>query len=59
MIQIFKITLPNKETFIIANKKGWSGLARLIDNFDSIPNPEETYIAQISLREFIKYIMKK
>ena len=56
MCQFFKITMPNKETFIIANKRGFAGLARLMDNFDVIPNQEETYIREISLWEFIKYI---
>lgn len=61
MVKLFKITFPNKESFIIANKKGWTGLARLLDyaDFDSIPNPKETYIAPVSLWEFIKYIIKK
>lgn len=58
MIKLFKITMPNKETFIIANKRGFAGLARLMDNFDFIPNQEETYITEISLWKFIKYMFK-
>lgn len=52
MKKFFKITMPNEKTFVVVTK----GYASLIDLLANAPDKEHTYITQISLFEFLKYI---
>ena len=56
MHKFFRITMPNKKSFIVISNSGWAGLIGL---FDGIEDGENTYITPMSLFEVIKYTIRQ
>jgi hypothetical protein len=55
MKKFFRITAPDKKTFVVV-ARGWSGLIGLVDNLRDM---NDWYVTDISLFEFIRYVIKK
>ena len=56
MHNFFRITMPNKKSFIVISNDGWAGLIGL---FDGIDDGENAYITPMSLFEVIKYTIRQ
>ena len=56
MPKFFKVTFPDNRSIVVVSNRGWAGLIGL---FNNAPNEGNTYITQISLTEFVKYMFSK
>ena len=54
MKKFFKITMPDGKAFVVTA----NGYASLIDLIGDAPDKENTYISQMSLLQFVKYVMR-
>ena len=54
MCKFFKITAPNVRPIVIVSA-GWADLCVICD---MVSNQDETYVTEISLWKFIKYMIK-
>lgn len=54
MCTFFKLTAPHVRPIVIVSP-GWADVSAICDK---VSNQDETYITEISLWEFIKYIVK-
>ena len=54
MGRFFKITFPNGKVYVVVSTGGFAGLLALLEG---VTDKDNTYVAQISFWEYVKYVI--